>query len=110
MRGKSWRRSGLGGEESLTGNPAVHLGRLCSLQSRADVKSNCGSFGSLRCLLSLRMTVPVTDQAVMRKRPSCMICSVSASGPEPYSSQMLKASPTTSMCVDERQGAPVCSP
>ena len=49
MRRKSLRRSGLGGEESLASDPAVQLGRLCSLQSRADLKSNCESFDSLRC-------------------------------------------------------------
>jgi len=45
-------------------------------------------------------------QAAIRKRPFCMICSSPASD----WSQMLKPRPTTSMWVDENQGAPVCSP
>src|SRR6202034_1870698 len=40
--------------------------------------------------------------ASTRKTPSFMICS--------SSTQMLKRRPTTSMCVVEVQGAPVCSP
>ena len=48
--------------------------------------------------------------AAIKNLPSRMICSVIRSGPSPDSSQILKPSPTTSMCVPERQGAPVCSP
>jgi len=44
--------------------------------------------------------------APIKNFPSRMICSVPASD----SSQMLNPSPTTSICVPDRHGAPVCSP
>ena len=57
--------------------------------------------GKARCL-----TVCLSTYAAIKNRPSRMICS----SPSVDSSQILKPSPTTSICVPERHGAPVCSP
>src|SRR5215469_9959193 len=87
-----------------------HVGRLIWHSeppvSRMEFVGKCGMPLSEATTQIGWKIVGVFSYAAIRNRPSRMICS----SPSSDSNQMLKPSPTTSMCVDEYHGAPVCSP